>query len=90
MNNEVSVGVAWHTSPVKTMEEATKREMIIGEIADSIVFAEVMNAVLGTKFKIISGYKSGNELSLALERGEIFGRMGWSWSQHRQLADGSC
>ena len=80
MNNEVSVGVAWHTSPVKTLEEATRREMIVGGIADSLLFAKLMNAVLDTKFKIISGYRSGGEVSLALERGELHGRMGWSWS----------
>jgi tripartite-type tricarboxylate transporter receptor subunit TctC len=80
MNNEVSVGVAWHTSPVKSIEEARQREMIVGGIADSIMFARVMNAVLDTKLKIVSGYRSGGEVSLALERGEIHGRMGWSWS----------
>src|SRR5687768_6266790 len=42
MNNEVSVGVAWHTSPVKSIEEARQREMIVGGIADSIMFARVM------------------------------------------------
>jgi tripartite-type tricarboxylate transporter receptor subunit TctC len=80
MNNEVSVGVAWHTSPVKTIEEARQREMIVGGIADSIMFAKVMNAVLDTKLRIVSGYRSGGEVSLALERGEVHGRMGWSWS----------
>ena len=80
MNNEVSVGVAWHTSPVKTMDEALKQEMIVGAIADSLVFPTVMNAVLGAKFKIIQGYRSGGELTLAMERGELHGRMGWSWS----------
>ena len=80
MNNEVSVGVAWHTSPVKTFEDIKKREMIVGAIADSLLFAQVMNAVLGTKFKMITGYKSGAEIGLAMERGEVEGRMGWSWS----------
>ena len=80
MNNEVSVGVAWHTSPVKTIEEARQREMIVGGIADSIMFAKVMNAVLDTRLRIVSGYRSGGEVSLALERGEVHGRMGWSWS----------
>ena len=80
MNNEVSVGVAWHTSPVKTIDEATRQEMVVGAISDSLLFAKVMNAVLGTKLKIITGYKSGGEISLAMERGEVHGRMGWSWS----------
>jgi tripartite-type tricarboxylate transporter receptor subunit TctC len=80
MNNEVSVGVAWHTSPVKTLEDAKNREMVVGAISDSLLFAQVMNAVLGTKFKMITGYKSGAEIGLAMERGELEGRMGWSWS----------
>jgi tripartite-type tricarboxylate transporter receptor subunit TctC len=80
MNNEVSVGVAWHTSPVKTFADIKQREMIVGAIADSLLFAQVMNAVLGTKLKLITGYKSGAEVSLAMERGEVEGRMGWSWS----------
>ena len=80
MNNEVSVGVAWHAAPVKTIEEATRREMVVGAISDSLLFAKVMNAVLDTKFKIITGYKGGGEISLAMERGEVHGRMGWSWS----------
>jgi tripartite-type tricarboxylate transporter receptor subunit TctC len=80
MNNEVSVGVAWHTSPVKSFADIKQREMIVGAIADSLLFAQVMNAVLGTKLKMITGYKSGAEISLAMERGEVEGRMGWSWS----------
>jgi tripartite-type tricarboxylate transporter receptor subunit TctC len=80
MNNEVSVGVAWQTSTVKTIQEAMQKEMMVGAIADSLVFPTVTNAVLGTKFKIITGYRSGGELSLAMERGELEGRMGWSWS----------
>jgi hypothetical protein len=40
----------------------------------------VVNAVLGTKFKIVTGYPGGNDVSLALERGEVQGRCGWSWS----------
>jgi tripartite-type tricarboxylate transporter receptor subunit TctC len=80
MNNEVSVGVAWHTSPIKTFEDTKQHEMIVGAIADSLLFAQVMNAVLGTKFKMITGYKSGAEIGLAMQRGELEGRMGWSWS----------
>jgi tripartite-type tricarboxylate transporter receptor subunit TctC len=39
-----------------------------------------MNGVLGTKYRIISGYPGGNEINLAMERGEVQGRCGWSWS----------
>jgi hypothetical protein len=36
--------------------------------------------VLGTKMKVVTGYPGGNEVGLAMERGEVQGRCGWSWS----------
>jgi tripartite-type tricarboxylate transporter receptor subunit TctC len=48
--------------------------------ADTDVFPLVINGVLGTKMKIISGYPGGNDVNLAMERGEVQGRCGWSWS----------
>ncbi len=47
---------------------------------DTYQFPAIINAVLGTKFKIVTGYPGGNDVSLALERGEVQGRCGWSWS----------
>jgi len=40
----------------------------------------MINGVLGTKMKIITGYPGGNDVNLAMERGEVDGRCGWSWS----------
>ena len=82
MNNEVSVCVSWHTSPVKTMEDALQREMIVGGSGqnDTEQFPAVLNNIVGTKFKIISGYPSGTAVDLAMERGEVESRCGWSWS----------
>ena len=54
--------------------------MVVGAISDNLLFARLMNSVLGTKFKMITGYKSGAEIGLAMQRGELEGRMGWSWS----------
>jgi tripartite-type tricarboxylate transporter receptor subunit TctC len=39
-----------------------------------------MNGVLGTRFRLVSGYPGGNDITLAMERGEVDGRCGWSWS----------
>jgi tripartite-type tricarboxylate transporter receptor subunit TctC len=39
-----------------------------------------MNGVLDTKMKVIVGYPGGNDINLAMERGEVQGRCGWSWS----------
>jgi hypothetical protein len=83
MNNEVSVCVAWHTSGITSYKQLQKREMVVGGTgpsADTDQFPRIMNGVLGTKYKIISGYPGGNDINLAMERGEVQGRCGWSWS----------
>ena len=67
----------WHTSPVKTLEDARNREAIIGASGDgsnSVQLAAVYNNILGTKFRIITGYDSSAALNLAMERGEIDGK----------------
>ena len=83
MNNEVSVCVAWHTTGVKSIDEMYSKQLLVGGTggsADTDQFPNVMNGILGTKFKVIVGYRGGNDINLAMERGEVQGRCGWSWS----------
>jgi tripartite-type tricarboxylate transporter receptor subunit TctC len=83
MNNEVSICVAWETAGIKTFDDLLTKELVVGgtsSSADTDQFPKIVNGVLGTKFKIISGYPGGNEVGLAMERGEVQGRCGWSWS----------
>lgn len=82
MANEVSVCVAWHEAPVKTMKDALEKELIVGGSGanDTEQFPAVLNNIIGTKFKIISGYPSGTAVNLAMERREVDARCGWSWS----------
>ncbi len=93
-NNEVSICVAWKNSGVATLEDAMKKELIVGgtgAAADTDQFPRILNGVLGTKFKIVSGYPGGNDITLAMERGEVKGRCGWSWSSvvatHKRWVD---
>jgi tripartite-type tricarboxylate transporter receptor subunit TctC len=82
-NNEVSVCVAWKTSGITKFEDVFERELIVGgtgQAADTDQFPRILNGVLGTKLKIVTGYPGGNEITLAMERGEVQGRCGWSWS----------
>jgi tripartite-type tricarboxylate transporter receptor subunit TctC len=82
-NNEVSVCVAWHTTGIKTIEDARQRELIVGGTggaADTDQFPKVLNAVFGTKMRLVAGYPGGNDINMAMERGEVQGRCGWSWS----------
>ncbi len=82
-NNEVSVCVAWEGTGIENVEDLKTKELIVGgtgDTADTVQFPKVVNAVLGTKMRIINGYPGGNDVSLAMERGEVTGRCGWSWS----------
>jgi tripartite-type tricarboxylate transporter receptor subunit TctC len=73
----------WHTSPTKTMADAKKRQTLIGGTGAGSAttwFPQVLNKVIGTQFKIIDGYKSGSDVRLAMERGEVEGYGPTAWS----------
>jgi tripartite-type tricarboxylate transporter receptor subunit TctC len=80
-NSENNTTVTWHTSGVKTIEDAKRKPISIGATGSgtSAHYPKVMNALLGTKFKIIVGYPGGNDINLAMERGEVDGRGSNSW-----------
>jgi tripartite-type tricarboxylate transporter receptor subunit TctC len=83
VNEEVSVCVARVDSGVSRFDDVYTRSLRVGGTgigADTDFFPEVLNQVLGTKFEIITGYPGGNDINIALERGELQGRCGWSWS----------
>jgi tripartite-type tricarboxylate transporter receptor subunit TctC len=83
MNNEVSVCVAWYTSGITSLDQVKQRELTVGgsgPAADTDQFPKVLNGTIGTKFKMVTGYPGGNDIDLAMERGEVMGRCGWSWS----------
>lgn len=80
--DEVSVCVTTWRSPVKTYEDMLKTEFSVGGEgggSDPDTFAAVTKALLGAKIRVVTGYPGGNEISLALDRGEVDGRCGWSW-----------
>lgn len=80
VNNTLAV---WHTTGIKTLEEATKKQLTIGATgasSPSVLYPQVSNNLLGTKFKIITGYPGGGDINIALERGEVDGRGSNSWA----------
>jgi tripartite-type tricarboxylate transporter receptor subunit TctC len=82
-NNEVSVCVSWASSGITKFQDLYTHQMTVGGTgggSDTDVFPEVLNGVLGTKMKVVTGYPGGNDVNLAMERGEVQGRCGWSWS----------
>ena len=71
--------VAWHTSGIATWQDMlTKPFMVGGSGAGSQMetMPEMLNKLFGTKIKVVSGYKGGNDIYLAMERGEMQGRCG--------------
>jgi tripartite-type tricarboxylate transporter receptor subunit TctC len=73
--------LVWHTVPVQTLQDVTRRETIVGATGPgsrTLTYPKALNELLGTKFKIVPGYPGGNEITLALERGEVEGYCGWA------------
>jgi tripartite-type tricarboxylate transporter receptor subunit TctC len=69
----------WYTSGVKSVADATKREVLMGGTGTgsyTLIYPTVMNSLLGTRFKLVTGYQSTAEIGLAMERGEVQGRAG--------------
>jgi tripartite-type tricarboxylate transporter receptor subunit TctC len=83
LSQAVDVGVVWHTTPVKTIADAQKAEVILGSTGSAgtmSFYPSLLNSTVGTRFKIVSGYKSFNEVMLAMERGEVLGCGSAPWT----------
>jgi tripartite-type tricarboxylate transporter receptor subunit TctC len=75
-DNDASTCLSWHTAAVKTMDDVMRQELIVGGTGSTAIantFPRVLNAVLGTKFRVIPGYPGANDALLAMERGETQG-----------------
>jgi tripartite-type tricarboxylate transporter receptor subunit TctC len=77
-----NVMVAWHTSGITSIEQVKSKQLIVGAPGGTagVLYVTAMNALLGTKLKLVTGYPGGNEVNLAMERGEIDGRASNSWA----------
>ena len=70
-------GAVWHTVAADTIEKMKKSVVVLGATgqgSQNFQIPTLMNHLLGTKFKIVSGYKGGGEINLAIESGEVQGR----------------
>lgn len=82
LNREVMVCVSWHTSPIKSLQDVMTNELIVGGSAgaDTELIPIALNRLLGTRFRPVVGYADGPTILVAMQRGEVAGRCGWSWS----------
>ena len=75
-NVENNTTAVWRASGVTTIDDAKRREVAIGStgINTSSQYAQALNVVAGTRFKIVLGYPDSGAVGIAMERGEIGGR----------------
>ena len=77
-----SIAFVWHTAKAQTLDAAMRTEVVVGATGAgdmTVTFPRLTNALLGTKFRVVPGYQGTPDLSLAIERGEVEGRLGWCW-----------
>ena len=80
--------VSWHTSGVRSIADAKKTPIIIGaltRVGTMYGYPALLNATLGTKFRIVTGYESGTAVNLAMEKGELQGRGSNPWGSWKAV-----
>jgi tripartite-type tricarboxylate transporter receptor subunit TctC len=73
----------WHTVPIQSITELTSKEVVVGATTPGttmVDFPQLVNDVLGFKFKIVRGYQGTPQINLAIERGEVQGMGGLGWA----------
>jgi tripartite-type tricarboxylate transporter receptor subunit TctC len=78
----IETQAVWHAAGVTTLEEARKKEVVVGATgrgSATFIMPTVMNEMFGTRFKIVTGYRGGSDVNVAMERGEVGSRNN-SWT----------
>jgi tripartite-type tricarboxylate transporter receptor subunit TctC len=88
LSTETDVLAVMKSTGINVIEDAKKKSVVIGaagKVGNVNIYPSLANALLGTKFKIVHGYRGGNEINLAMESGEVQGRSNqWdSWKVQR-------
>ena len=77
------IGLAWHTTSIRTIDDVKRRPLRFGSsgaASGGELYAQLLNDMLGTKLVSIRGYRGSNDITLAIERGELDGFVGWCWT----------
>jgi tripartite-type tricarboxylate transporter receptor subunit TctC len=83
ITNEVSVCAFRSDTGIKTWQDMLTKSYTVGGTgsgSDTDVFPDVLRHMFHMKIKLVTGYPGGSDVILAMERGEVDGRCGWSWS----------
>lgn len=80
MAKEFPVVVVWHTAPIKSFKDVLTKEFVVsasGVATSDAIYPRLMNEMIGTRFRVIDGYKDNPSMIIATENGEVMGRGGW-------------
>jgi tripartite-type tricarboxylate transporter receptor subunit TctC len=73
---ETNICIAYKTAAVKTVQDLYDKELVMGDVgpgSGTRAYPKALAALLGMKFKLVSGYPSSADIFLAMERGEVQG-----------------
>jgi predicted outer membrane repeat protein len=87
-DKQQAICVTWFASPIKTLADATRRDVPVaatGVSAGPGIYPKILNALFGTRFKVISGYDTGS-MRLAVEKGEVEGICGLAWQTYKAIS----
>ena len=81
-SRETTVAAVWAAGTrVRSMADAMREEVVFGGTSlatDTGLFPTILNRLIGTRFKVVVGYKSSTDVDIAMERGEVQGKI-WTW-----------
>ena len=83
LSQSVDTMVMWHTTGVKTVEDTKKREFVLGAVSavgTTYIYPALLNATIGTKFRMVTGYNGGILIDHGMEKGEVEGRGSNQWA----------
>ena len=83
LNDYTAIAMVWHDTPFVTAADMLTRELLVGSNApasDTTVWPLLLNALIGSKVKLVKGYAGTTGITLAMERGEVQGMIGDDWA----------
>jgi tripartite-type tricarboxylate transporter receptor subunit TctC len=87
VTSAISVAVVWHTASVSTYKDLYQKELVVGGVGtDTLMVTNpyLLGRLLGMKFKVVAGYLSSGEVDIAMQRGEVQGRIDGGWVSVKQ------
>jgi tripartite-type tricarboxylate transporter receptor subunit TctC len=89
-NQDVGLFVTWHTAPAKTIDDLFRNEIVVGANpagSDTVTYANILKYMFGAKLKIVGGYPGSEDITLAMQRGEVEAIPNYSWASLQRHAD---